>query len=108
MLQGQWGSEEAELIAILAGAELRFQCAVAVIDDPIMLTPENTFSARARVLNRRTLFEANPSVVRLTGSIADGQVTISVPTVLSYAAATYVLSPGVEPWPVVCAPFVDK
>lgn len=95
LLRGQWGSAEAELIAIAAGAELRFGCAGAVIDDPIALTDANTFTATARVSGTMMSLDPGP-VVRLSGSLAGSRVTITVPEVLGFPAATYVLSAGVS------------
>lgn len=46
-LVGTWGSPDAELIAIQAGAEVHYGCSTIVIRGPIALAPDNTFAARA-------------------------------------------------------------
>jgi hypothetical protein len=96
ILRGQWGSDQAELIAIAAGAELRFGCAAAVIDDPITLTAANTFVAAARLSGSMASYGPDP-VVRLSGSLAGSQLIISVPSVpaVHFDGGTYVLEAGV-------------
>jgi hypothetical protein len=98
LLRGEWGSDQAELIAITAGAELRFGCAVAVVEDPITLTAANTFVASARVHSSMALLGKGP-VVRLSGSVAGDQLTITVPEVPGvplFPGGTYVLDAGAE------------
>ena len=97
VLRGHWGSDEAELIAIGAGAELRFICASAVTDEAITLTGDNTFVAAARVNGSMARLGPDP-VVRVSGSLAGTRLTVSVPSVSSeqLSGGTYVLEAGVE------------
>jgi hypothetical protein len=98
LLRGHWGSDEAELIAIGAGAELRFGCATALVESPITLTTAHTFVAAARVSGSFAALGPNP-IVRLSGSLSGNQLTVSVPNVPSvpvFPGGTYVLEEGVE------------
>jgi hypothetical protein len=102
ILQGHWGSIDAELVAIYAGAELRFECVFAIIDHAVPVSSDSTFTARARLARRRRANLEILATIQLTGSIANGDVTISVPASSDNSAATYVLQPGVTRTPVVC------
>jgi hypothetical protein len=98
LLRGHWGSDQAELIAIGTGAELRFGCASAVIDDPIAMTAANTFVAAARVHSSMARLGKDP-VVRLSGSLSGSQLTVTVPGVRAeplFPGGTYVLEAGME------------
>jgi len=97
-LVGMWGSTEAELIALYAGAELRLPCTRLIIDDAVVLNDANGFTAQARV-DGPGLTAGNLPVIRLTGSVAGSQVTIAVPQSSQTAAATYRLETGVTPAP---------
>jgi hypothetical protein len=90
-LVGTWDSLDArtELIALLAGAELRVPCATFIIDDPIVLDDTNGFATRARV--RAGAVSGQLPVVRLSGSLGSSRVTVAVPQRGSTPAATYLL-----------------
>jgi hypothetical protein len=94
-LVGTWGSIEArtELIALLAGAELRVPCTTFIIDDPIVLDDTNGFATRAKVRTGAVLGDL--PVVRLTGSLGSDRVTVAVPLTESTFAITYLLDLGV-------------
>ena len=98
-LVGSWGSPEAELVALLAGAELRFGCTRLIIDQAIVLDEANNFSTSGRLDGPGLTLGALP-VMRVTGSSAGDQVTIAVaalatPKQRSMPLATYVLEAGV-------------
>jgi hypothetical protein len=96
-LRGTWGSIEArsELIALLAGAELRIPCTTFIIDDPIVLDDTNGFGIRARVNGSGGEIGELP-VIRLTGLLgSSGRVTVVIPETGSAPAATYLLDAGV-------------
>ena len=93
---GTWGSIEnrTELIALLAGAELRVPCTTFIIDDPIVLDDTGGFATRARVRGSGAVIGELP-VVRLTGSLGGDRVTVVVPRMGSTPAINYLLDAGV-------------
>jgi hypothetical protein len=95
-LVGTWGSIDArtELIALLAGAELRTPCTTFIIDDPVVLDDTNGFATRARVRGPGAVLGELP-VVRLTGSLGSAWVTVVVPLTASTYAVSYLLDAGV-------------
>jgi hypothetical protein len=97
-LVGAWGSAQAELIAIYAGAEFRIPCTRFIIDDPIMLDQANAFAVQARVDGPGFTAGELP-VVRLTGAVVGHQTTIDVPAGAQTPATRYVLDAGVRPDP---------
>ena len=97
-LVGAWGSLEAQLIALHAGAELRAGCTRFIIDDPIALTDDDKFSSQARVDGSGAALGDLP-VVRLTGSQSGSRVRIFVPQSAHTSAATYILMDAVAPAP---------
>jgi len=98
-LVGSWGSSEAELVALLAGAELRYGCSRVIIDEALVLDEANNFAASGR-LDGPGLTLGELPVLRVTGSSAGDQLTIAVaslatPKQRSARLATYVLEAGV-------------
>jgi hypothetical protein len=89
-----WGSPEAHLIALYAGADLRIGCTWLIIDDAIVLDDRNGFSAHARVAGSGLTLGDLP-VVRLTGSVDGSTVTVTVPQSAQTTATTYRLEAGV-------------
>jgi hypothetical protein len=95
VLVGTWGSPEAELIAIQAGAEVRAGCTTIVIRTPIALTEVNTFSTRGELHGSGAVVGEFPSV-NVTGSLSDGRLSLAAPSVAGGPATTYLLQAGVK------------
>lgn len=93
-LVGRWGSPDAELIAIQAGAELRYGCSTVVIRRPIALAPDLTFAARGEWHGSGAQFGGFP-VVTVVGAIHDAQVHLAVRSPSGEEGVTYVLQMGV-------------
>ena len=100
-LVGSWGSADGRLVAVRSGADLRAGCVSFIIDGPIVLTDENTFSVRAGVYGPGASI-GNLPVVRLSGSVAGRAVRVAVPVSDQAPAGTYVLEQGVDPVPPEC------
>jgi hypothetical protein len=95
LLIGTWGSPDAELIAIRAGAEVRLGCATIIIATPIPLSASNTFATRGR-LDGSGAEVGQLSIVDVTGSLRDSQVSITAPSAAAADPVTYVLEAGVS------------
>lgn len=93
-LTGTWGSSEAELIAIQAGAEVRFSCSRIVIRAPIALSETNTFEARGELHGSGGQLSGFP-VVSVTGSVDGAHVRLTAPSGVGAPLTTYVLEAGV-------------
>ena len=97
LLLGQWGSATTNFIAIRAGAELWLGCAVIIIDGPIPLQPDGTFSAGGRLDPSGPAIYGELPRVSMTGSISGAQATVVVPGSDLLTPGTYVLEAGVSP-----------
>ena len=97
LLVGSWGSPAAELIAMRAGAELRFECSSVVIDNPIELRDDRTFRVHGEYWTSELLLGDRPEAV-LTGSIAGETVVLQMERGPA-AGTTYTLAAGVRPQP---------
>ena len=97
LLLGQWGSTDAEVIAIRAGAEVRMACSIVIIEAPISLTPEQSFATHGHLSGSGAQLGALP-VVSVTGTVSGTQLRISFPTTPGAEPATHVLEAGVK-WP---------
>jgi hypothetical protein len=100
-LLGTWGSSDAQLVALHAGAELHAGCASFIMDDAIELDEGNGFVARARVFGPGFVVGSLP-VVRVRGSVEGSRVTLTVPKSSRTPAGTYVLEQDVTPDPIPC------
>jgi hypothetical protein len=96
-LLGQWGSATANFIAIRAGAELLLGCAVIIIDEPVALQPDGTFSAPGRLNPSGPAIHGELPRVSVTGSISGALATVVVPGSDLLTPGTYVLEAGVSP-----------
>jgi hypothetical protein len=94
LLVGQWGSADAELIAIEAGAEVRMACATVIINDPISLTAEQSFVARGRVRGSGATLGTLP-VVSVTGVVSGTQLRVTFPDGPGASPRTRILEAGV-------------
>lgn len=98
-LIGDWGSSDAELIAIQAGAEVRFGCSTIVIRAPIALSEANTFETQGEFHGSGLRLGEFP-VVSVTGSVDGARVRLTAPTEDDGGPlATYVLEAGATPLP---------
>ncbi len=98
VLLGQWGSSSVALVAIRAGAEVRLPCAEVIIDDPIELSHDSSFSVLGRLDTSMAIIGDLPTV-RITGRASGTGVSLTVPEGTTYPAATYELEAGVVPPP---------
>jgi hypothetical protein len=96
-LVGQWGSTTADFIAIRAGAELRLACTLIVMDDPIPLQPDGTFSVLGRLQASGPQIQGELPRVRVSGTIAGAHATIIAPSVHRGTPETLALEAGVTP-----------
>lgn len=94
LLLGTWGSSDAELVAIQAGAEVRFGCSSIVIHSPISLSETNSFNARGELHGSGMRIGGFP-LVNVTGSVDGDQVRLTAPSAAGDPLATYVLEAGV-------------
>jgi hypothetical protein len=98
LLIGSWGSEDAELVAIRSGAEVRLRCAVIMIHRPIVLAQDGTFRARGRLDTSGA--EVSLPRVDVTGSLSGSRITVTVPpTVHPGDVVTLTLDAGIKPSP---------
>lgn len=94
VLLGTWGSSDAELVAIQAGAEVRFGCSSIVIHSPISLSETNSFEARGELHGSGLQIGGFP-LVNVTGSVDGDRVRLTAPSAAGNPLTTYVLEAGV-------------
>jgi hypothetical protein len=95
VLVGQWGSTDAELVAIHAGAEVRLACALVVVERAIPISEANTFRAQGRFYGSRAV-EGTPTAT-VTGTLSGSQLHVTVSQSYMPEPLSYVLEAGV-PW----------
>lgn len=95
--RGEWGSESAVFIALRAGAEIRFACAVIVVDRPIELRDGTTFAITGR-LHTGPLVLDHPPEIRGAGRVVGSSVALTLPMPAG-DVVTLDLTAGVRPDP---------
>jgi hypothetical protein len=94
VLVGSWGSPEAEFIAIQAGAEARTGCTTIVIQAPVTLAENNTFTSRGELHGSGAVIGKLP-VVEVFGTLTEDGLSLAAPSVAGGAPVTYLLKAGV-------------
>lgn len=98
VLLGQWGSHSAALVAIRSGAEVQLACATIVIEAPIELRADSTFSVLGQLQTSMAVLGRLPTV-RVTGRASGTRVSLMLPEQATDSAVTYELEAGVVPPP---------
>ena len=81
ILIGSWGSDRAELVALRSGAELRLDCAVIVVDEPIELTADDEFGGRGELWGSTAMIGDRPRATFWgTREGSTLQVQVALPT----------------------------
>ena len=96
VLLGQWGTADAEVIAIRAGAEVRLPCATITVEAPVPLRTDQSFDVRGRLSGSGAQLGELP-LVRVTGSISGTQLVVTAPVAPGTDPVTHVLEAGVHP-----------
>lgn len=93
ILHGRWAGPQVELIGLLAGAELMFECTYVTIDAPIRLDERGAFVARGVLVT----WEARREAARLSGEMAGTTVRLTLETAAHSEPVHYTLEAGADP-----------
>lgn len=98
LLLGQWGSNTVSLVAIRSGAEVQLPCAAVIIDDPIEVNVNNTFSVTGRLQTSSAVVGPLPKV-KVSGRTSGQHVSLTIRTPATDSPVTYELDADVVPPP---------
>jgi hypothetical protein len=92
------GSNTVSLVAIRSGAEVQLPCAAVIVDDPIEMSVNNTFSATGRLQTSSAVAGSLPQV-RVSGRTSGEHVSLTIRNPATDSPMTYKLDAGVVPPP---------
>jgi len=98
LLVGQWGTDVVELVAIRAGAELRWRCSTVIVDNPIELNGDGTFTAAGRLQTSSKILGSLPKT-SFRGQLLGEHVSLTLPEAVAGQSTTVELEAGISPSP---------